>query len=581
MNKDEEDSFIKKWYDTIPENDEQRKFLLDTAHIFEHYVTTEQATKEHVLNTIRSKYTPSEIFNPNIMCNNALIKKFRHQLAGCGILPNPSTVLRESDRIILKIAYMIYPGENFRKERETAIAQINEYFQTTYDGGQSSAEIIPEPPTPKSVFNTKNKAASIEKETEQEESLLYKLIQGQQEQFKLLYESMQRDREELLKALNIREPTVSKLESSHNQDTESTIPTQFFNDSSHENQSLDRKRRPYHDISNRFKDSDTKYGGDEEEDLSEFLEAYSTVTKDYELTVEEKLQYMHNLFKKEALRYYNSSVKGKVTTFTEACKKMREHFNSGDKQTRVKNELQNIKFQDYVKKEGTRYKALNSITSYIANRSQLCSKFYRSESHRVDFLKKALLFEKWAQPTLRNIDDTTVYQNLCNQLAKDLLFFEEVDGQNNETVHTTNDADKPQIFFTQPRYSKQLTSKLFSGNERDRKCWNCGRQGHKHPKCRDPIDPVKIAANKAAFYEKKNRKQGNRKFNSSKQVLYEMAEGLRELISVDEGELEENDPSYTFFEMTDDSSNESNSDSEHSKKGVNHNRNNSDEEDFY
>lgn len=240
---------------------------------------------------------------------------------------------------------------------------------------------------------------------------------------------------------------------------------------------------------------------------------------------------------------------------------MRENFNSGDKQTRLKNELQNIKFQDFIKKEGTRYKALNSITSYISNRSQLCIKFYRNESHRVDFLKKALLFEKWAQPTLRIIDDTTVYQNLCNQLAKDLLFFEEIDGQNNESANTNDESDKPHIFFTQPRYSKHLTAKIFSGNERDRKFWNCGRSSQKQPKCRYPIDPVKIAANKAAFYEKKNRKQGNRNVNSSKQVLYEMAEGLRQLIGTDEEEIDENDPSYTFFEMTDDSSNSSETES--------------------
>lgn len=54
-----------------------------------------------------------------------------------------------------------------------------------------------------------------------------------------------------------------------------------------------------------------------------------------------------------------------------------------------------------------------------------------------------------------------------------------------------------------------------------------------------------------------------------------MAEGLRELIGVEEEDLDENDPSYNFIEMTDDSSTSSNSDSDASNKGVNHNKRNS------
>ena len=144
-----------------------------------------------------------------------------------------------------------------------------------------------------------------------------------------------------------------------------------------------------------------------------------------------------------------------------------------------------------------------------------------------------------------------------------------------------DEMQKPEIFFTQPRYSRQLTTKLFSGSEKDKKCWNCGRSGHKHPNCRYTVDPVKIAANKAAFYEKKNIKHGNRKINSSKQVLFEMTEGLREIMGVEVDDIDENDPSYTFFEMTDHSSSESDSDSSSkSSKKINHNKHYSEEEDF-
>ena len=75
-----------------------------------------------------------------------------------------------------------------------------------------------------------------------------------------------------------------------------------------------KNNRNHHDISLRFKSRDDKYGGLEEEDLAEFITQYDTLAKDYRLSDEEKLQYFHNLFKREALRYFNTFVRNKATS---------------------------------------------------------------------------------------------------------------------------------------------------------------------------------------------------------------------------------------------------------------------------
>lgn len=102
--------------------------------------------------------------------------------------------------------------------------------------------------------------------------------------------------------------------------------------------------RAYHEVAVRFKKKDSKYGGAEEETLHEFVDSYATLSTDYDLTATQKLQYLHNLFRGNALRFYNAQVKDKVCTYEEAVAKVTEHFNSLDVQQRIKTDLSTLQF---------------------------------------------------------------------------------------------------------------------------------------------------------------------------------------------------------------------------------------------
>lgn len=272
--------------------------------------------------------------------------------------------------------------------------------------------------------------------------------------------------------------------------------------------------RVHHDISQRFKDKDNKYGGSEEENLSEYLDSYCAVASDYNLSQQQRLQFFHNLFKKEALRFYNSTIKGKVNSFGEACTKLRDHFQSPDVQVRVLNELKTIKFSDFTSKQDTKPKALSALAAHISNRFTQCPPTYRHEFHRVDFLKNALMGEPWAEAILMKVNQETQYQSFYIELANALQFHEELKTQNdsNTSVQPSNSqSQKPLIYFTQPRYARKITGKLFGGFENDRRCWNCDKPGHHHNKCRSRPNSVKIAARKARFYERKGKHRKHRK----------------------------------------------------------------------
>ena len=132
------------------------------------------------------------------------------------------------------------------------------------------------------------------------------------------------------------------------------------------------------------------------------------------MCIRDSLQFFHNLFKKEALRFYNSVVKGKVQTFGEACTRMREYFQSADVQIRFLNELKTIKINDFTNKFDTKPKALSALASHISNKFPQCPSTYKHEFHRVDFLKNALMGEKWAEETLMRVTQNTQYQSFYN-----------------------------------------------------------------------------------------------------------------------------------------------------------------------
>lgn len=331
-------------------------------------------------------------------------------------------------------------------------------------------------------------------------------------------------------------------------------------DKTHRDQAKPSNSRVCHDISQRFKDRENKYGGTDEEDLSEFLSVYDTVSIDYELTDNQKLQFMHNLFKRQALRFFNTTARSSARTYEQAKELMVEQFNSENVRSRVLNQLQSIRFVTYVRSEGSRTKALSVMSNYIQNQSTKCPLTHQEEAHRVGFLKRAIIREPWARPIIREVNEKNRYQEFYQDFANALQLEEEIDQSAQSSKRSILPVDlkgKPEIFFNQPRYAKQIAGIFFSGYQHDNRYWNCGKRVHTHHKCSQRPNPVKIAAAKAIFLEKKiSQKFRKPGMSSSKQVLFELAEEMRNLFGA-EDDYESDDQAATFFGMNFDSDTES------------------------
>lgn len=103
-----EADMITGWYGKIiPENEEQRKFMLGTGQLFELHSIDRVIDDDQVLKEIRTKFPADKMYSDTLLSNSDMFKK-----------PNPSSELQENTRVTIKLAYILYPREKYKIERE-------------------------------------------------------------------------------------------------------------------------------------------------------------------------------------------------------------------------------------------------------------------------------------------------------------------------------------------------------------------------------------------------------------------------------------------------------------------------------
>lgn len=125
-----DDEMIAGWYGNIrPANEEQRKFMLETGHLFEMHSVEKLITKENVLKEIRLKYPPERLFSENFLSNSKMLQKFRTHLTGMGIEPHLNSNLAQNASVPIKIAHLIFPRNDFESHRIRAVGITDRYLE--------------------------------------------------------------------------------------------------------------------------------------------------------------------------------------------------------------------------------------------------------------------------------------------------------------------------------------------------------------------------------------------------------------------------------------------------------------------
>eukprot|EP00171_Calliarthron_tuberculosum_P001155 IDg1155t1 len=294
-----------------------------------------------------------------------------------------------------------------------------------------------------------------------------------------------------------------------------------------------------HSIAMRFKDSSAKFSGDIGESWMEYVAEYQQVARDYNLSPSQKLQFLHNLVRGDAKRFYLNSVESHVNTFRQAVDMISMEYNSVVRQNRVKNYLNGLRLSTFLKQDMTPSEALERVYKLITKLAPQVPQSHRGDAHKIEFLRNAIVGENRAtEPLSRIATHALSFQQLYGELEAALHLEREsklaimrdsvtmgrsrsaiednrVPGVLHFNTDGANDAD---VFYQgqgmyarahkrlgdkskQPRPMKRFDPLMVMG------CFNCDDPGHVIRNCPKKVDATRAAKKKIEYLEKKMGKR--------------------------------------------------------------------------
>lgn len=298
--------------------------------------------------------------------------------------------------------------------------------------------------------------------------------------------------------------------------------------------------RAAHNVAMRFRDQAAKFSGNLGESWNEYVAEYQQVARDYELTASQKLQYLHNLLRGDAKRFFLDRVHGTAATFAQAVDMVSAEYNSIVRQDRVKNYLSGLRLSSFVKDGTDVTAALEKTYKTISKLAPQVPRSHHGESYKVEFLRNAVVGNAWAtEPLSRIATHRLTFQQLYGELEAALHLHNEarMAVMRDEVARGPTPAEDkvPGILFAgQGHYvrrnrdfGKRHGAVKGSGSEPRfdplslMGCFNCDDRSHSLGNCPHPVNAVKAAKRKLEYYAKKRATQP-----AASAVLYQLCSQL-------------------------------------------------------
>jgi hypothetical protein len=279
-----------------------------------------------------------------------------------------------------------------------------------------------------------------------------------------------------------------------------------------------------HNVSMRMRNE--QYSGASSESLAETIALYTRIATDYELTISQRLQFFHNAFRGEALRYYEYSVVPVATIFAEAQELMSQHFSSRTRQNKAKEMLKQIKLDTVRRSQSVSTpRALELVREQIYILAPQCPREYNTDSHRSDSLAQSVRGESWATEVLRTHGaEPFSYQALYQRLESAIVFSDSaIDHSTSHDIH--HSARTPSMsgvprkdYYGVPRPRRPISVMQPKINQ-NRSCFNCGSPSHLLRNC-----PTRADIKSGILRHLQQRRNPS-------EVLYTLADELTEALS--------------------------------------------------
>lgn len=299
-----------------------------------------------------------------------------------------------------------------------------------------------------------------------------------------------------------------------------------------------------HNVAMRFRDAASKFSGGLGENWSEYVAEYQQVARDYGLTSTQKLNFLHNLLRGDAKRFYLDRV-AHVGSFAQAVEQVSLEYNSVVRQNRVKAYLSGLRMATFTAKGHDATTALERTYHEITRLSPQVPQSHHGDAHKVDFLRNAVVGNAWAtEPLSRIATHRLSFQQLYGELEAALHLHKEAqlavirDGGGPKSE--LGAPDTPGILFEgQGRYVRRnvdLGRRLASSGSKSGSgfdplslmgCFNCDDPGHRMSECPRRVDMFKASKKKMEYFAKK------RVARPAAAVLYVLCAELNEAASSD------------------------------------------------
>ena len=287
-----------------------------------------------------------------------------------------------------------------------------------------------------------------------------------------------------------------------------------------------------HRIAMRFKDESCKFSGDIGQCWNEYVSEYQQVARDYKLTETHKKQFLHNLLKGDAKRFYLNRVHMYTNRFSDAIRMVETEYNSVVRQNRVKNYLNNLRLNKFVADGADELSALEKVYRLIIKLSPQVPQSHKGDAHKIEFLRNATVGANWAtEPLSRIATHGLSFQDVYGELeaalhlqrearlakARDSITFKKPDvnderevpgilyeGQGRYQVSKHGVGDRRNSGWKQTRKEKKERDPLTIMG-----CFNCDNPNHLLKNCPLALNARRAAEKRIEYYSKKKGKDAS------------------------------------------------------------------------
>lgn len=159
------------------------------------------------------------------------------------------------------------------------------------------------------------------------------------------------------------------------------------------------------------------FSRDRKECWDENVDNYRKFAREYQLSKEQKFQFLHYILSKDAKRCYNATVASHVVPFQQALEKISSEYNSPVRQACVKNSFCSLRINSLITKGIEESEAIAKVYKRIVKLPTQCSVSHSGDAHKIEFPRAAVVACEWIrEPLSRVASHQITYQKLYSKL---------------------------------------------------------------------------------------------------------------------------------------------------------------------